>query len=71
MAQRWQQASTTAQIAVGCAALISGFSGCLIIFALGFAAGANIPRSASSRAANTITTQVARATAKPKAWVTM
>ncbi|SRR5712691_10402993 len=74
MAQRWQQASLAARIAVGCAALVSVCSGCVIIFALGFAAGLNSPRTASSRAANTAApqgTHAPTATAKAKAWVTV
>ncbi len=82
MAQRWQQASLAARIAVGCAALVSVCSGCLLIFALGFAAGANSTWIASSRAPNDADTQAALATAtaqaaraaataqSPKAWVT-
>src|SRR5260370_28458925 len=73
MAQRWQQASLAARIAVGCAALVSVCSGCLLIFALGFAAGANSTWIASSRAPNDADTQAARAAAtaqSPKAWVT-
>jgi hypothetical protein len=83
MAQRWQQASLAARIAVGCAALVSVCSGCAIVFALGFAAGANDLRIASSRAPNHADTQAALATATaqaalaaataqaPKAWVTI
>ena len=73
MAQRWQQASLAARIAVGCAALVSVCSGCLLVFALGFAAGANSTWIASSRAPNDADTQAALATATaqaPKAWVT-
>jgi hypothetical protein len=74
MAQRWQQASLAARIAAGCAALVSVCSGCAIVFALGFAAGANDLRIASSRAPNHADTQAALATATaqaPKAWVTI